>query len=302
MKRVSLVVVPVLAAGLAACHRAAPDPSAAASPTPSPVVASAPPLSLPPDEPAPAQPEAAPSPEPRVAEATAPPPASRARSGASASRSTSAPQRPAEPLEPVGGRADSDPEPARSADGSSADRADRSGARERARSEAAVLAAGTVLPVRLDEGVTTKTARPEDPVVAVLDEDVELEGQVVLPAGAEVLGHVVTADRSGRVKGRARLVVAFDEIRTGRRTYTISATRFDVTAASSKDRDAKIAGGAAAAGAIIGAIKDGAGGAVKGGILGGAAGGAAVLATRGHDAELRPGRYRITLREPLAME
>ena len=100
----------------------------------------------------------------------------------------------------------------------------------------------------------------------------------------------VTSLRSGRVKGRAHLVVSFGQIRSGRRTYDVSMTGFDVTAESSKGKDAKIAGGAAAAGAIIGAIADGGSGAAKGGLIGGAAGGAAVLATRGKEVELRSGQ------------
>ena len=124
--------------------------------------------------------------------------------------------------------------------------------------------------------MSTKTAKPEDPVVAELAEDVVVDGDVLLPAGSDVLGHVVSAQRSGRVKGKARLVVSFSQVRTGGRTHRIDATGFDVTAVSSTGKDAKIAGGAAAAGVVIGAIADGGEGALKGGLIGGAAGGAAV--------------------------
>ena len=87
------------------------------------------------------------------------------------------------------------------------------------------------------------------------------------------------------------------------KTYRIDATGFDVTAGSSKGKDAKIAGGAAAAGAIIGAIADGGEGALKGGLIGGAAGGAAVLATRGAEVELEAGsRYKIELRKSLTLD
>ena len=72
-----------------------------------------------------------------------------------------------------------------------------------------------------------------------------MDGDVLLPQGAEVRGHVVSALRSGRTKGRARLVVSFDEVRVDGRGYKIQATGFDVTAGSSKGKDAKIAGGAA---------------------------------------------------------
>jgi hypothetical protein len=165
-----------------------------------------------------------------------------------------------------------------------------------------VVATGTALKIVLQQTVSTKTAKAEDPVVAELAADVSVDGDVLLPAGSEVRGHVVSALRSGRVKGKARLVVAFDEIHVDSRSYTISATGFDVTAGSSKGKDAKIAGGAAAAGAIIGGIADGGSGALKGGLIGGAAGGAAVLATRGMEVELASGSsYTIKLQKSLRL-
>ncbi|HSD27549.1 MAG TPA: hypothetical protein VLL75_09600 [Vicinamibacteria bacterium] len=165
-----------------------------------------------------------------------------------------------------------------------------------------VVASGTRLAIVLQQAVSTKTAQPEDRVVAELAEDVVEDGEVLLPAGSEVLGHVVTSLRSGRVKGRARLVVSFDKIRVDGRTFDVDATDFDVTAESSKGKDAKIAGGAAAAGAIIGAIADGGSGALKGGAIGGAAGGAAVLATRGKEVELPAGsRYKLELTRSLRL-
>jgi hypothetical protein len=166
-----------------------------------------------------------------------------------------------------------------------------------------VVAAGTALPITLEQALSTKTAQPEQAVAARLAEDVVVEGDVLLPAGSEVLGHVVTAVRSGRVKGKARLVVSFDQVRVEGKTYRIDATGFDVTAGSSKGKDAKIAGGAAAAGVLIGAIADGGEGALKGGLIGGAAGGAAVLATRGVEVELPAGsRYKIELRKSLRLD
>jgi hypothetical protein len=165
-----------------------------------------------------------------------------------------------------------------------------------------IVQAGTVLPIVLKQTVSTENANPEDRVVAELAEPVVEHGDVLLPAGSEVLGHVVTSVRSGRVKGRAHLVVAFDQIRTEGRALDIEATGFDVTAKSSAGRDAKIAGGAAAAGAIIGAIAGGGSGALKGGAIGGAAGGAAVLATRGYEVELPAGsRYTIKLKSGIRL-
>jgi hypothetical protein len=155
--------------------------------------------------------------------------------------------------------------------------------------EPRVLSAGTVLPLVLGSTVASNTSKVGDRVMANLAEDVSEDGRVLLPAGTEVLGRVTVAKQSGRVKGRARLVIEFDEVRDGGSSYRVEASPVDVTAESSKGKDAKIAGGAAAAGAVIGAITGGGKGALKGTAIGGAAGGAAVLATRGNEVELAAG-------------
>jgi len=275
MKRLSLALVPMLAVGLAACQRpAAPErtadaaaPAATAVPA-APAEAGAPAgTSAAPAEAAPAA--AAPAPTARPATASRPLPVEPAPVAAAPAEPAPAPTPTPTPV----------PTP-----------------RPR------VVASGTALAIVLKEAVTTKTAKPEDRVVAELAEDVVVDGDVLLPAGSEVIGHVVTAVRSGRVKGKARLVASFDQVRVDGKTFRIDATGFDVTAGSSTGKDVKIAGGAAAAGAVIGAIADGGSGAVKGGIIGGAAGGAAVLATRGQEVELPAGsRYKIELRKSLRL-
>ena len=163
-----------------------------------------------------------------------------------------------------------------------------------------IVAAGTALSIVLQQAVSTRTAQAEDPVLAQLGEDVVVDGELLLPRASEVRGHVVSAQRSGRVKGRARLVVSFEELRVEGTSYPIQATGFDVSAGSSKGKDAKIAGGSAAAGAIIGGIAGGGSGALKGGLIGGAVGGGAVLATRGVEVELKAGTpYKIELKKSL---
>jgi len=274
MKRLSLALVCVLAAGLAACQKQA-EPARTADAAAPAAAASAPAPALA-EAAAPASTSAAP------AEAT---PAAPARPASTASRPV-----PAEPAAPAPAAAPAEPAPAPTPVPTPTPRP-------------RVVAAGTALPITLEQALSTKTAQPEQAVAARLAEDVVVDGDVLLPAGAEVRGHVVTAVRSGRVKGKARLVVAFDQVRVEGRTYRIDATGFDVTAGSSKGKDAKIAGGAAAAGLLIGAIADGGEGAAKGALIGGAAGGAAVLATRGVEVELPAGsRYKIELRKSLRLD
>jgi type IV secretory pathway VirB10-like protein len=275
MKGLSIAIIPMLALGLAACHRqAAPERTVDAA-----------------------------SPAATAAKATpAPAEASAGASAAWAERAPAAPARsdtarPATASRPLPVEEPAPVAPAQAAPGPPApEPTPEPTPTPRPR----IVAAGTALPIVLKSGLSTKTAKPEDLVVAELAENVVVDGDVLLPAGSEVSGHVVSAVRSGHVKGKAHLVVSFDKVRADGKTFHIDATGFDVTAGSSAGKDAKIAGGAAAGGVVIGAIAGGGDGAVKGGLIGGALGGAAVLATRGKEVELPAGsRYKIELRKSL---
>lgn len=152
-----------------------------------------------------------------------------------------------------------------------------------------VLPEGTAVPVVLETSVSSATNSSGDTVVARVSEDVLVNGRVVVPAQSEVRGHVTAAVRSGKVKGRARLAIAFDQIVVKGREHAVEMNPVDVTARPQKKRDGGIIAGAAGAGAIIGAIADGGHGAGIGALVGAGAGTGAVLLTRGQEVELPAG-------------
>jgi hypothetical protein len=161
--------------------------------------------------------------------------------------------------------------------------------------EPIVVPAGTSLVLVIESAVSSATARAEDEVKARLGEDVKAGGDVVLERDSAVRGHVVSVKRSGKVKGVAELHVVFDTIEVNGRSYDIDASPVDETAKSTKGRDAKVIGGAAGAGAIIGGIAGGGSGALKGVLIGGAAGTGGVLLTRGKEVVLDQGS-RLTVK------
>lgn len=164
------------------------------------------------------------------------------------------------------------------------------------------LPAGTTLSLVFDATVSSATAQVGDAVTARLGADVKSGEKVLLNAGSEVRGKVVSAKRSGKVKGRAELQVEFDTIEVNGRSYTIDTTSVAETATSDKGRDAKIIGGAAGAGAIIGGIADGGSGALKGVLIGGAAGTGGVLLTRGKDVVFeQSSRHQVKLQKSLRL-
>ena len=165
------------------------------------------------------------------------------------------------------------------------------------------LPAGTAIPVTFETTVSSATSNAEDKVLAKVRADVRSGGRVVVPAGSELRGHVLAARRSGKVKGRAYLSLRFTEMSVGGKTYAISAGRISLLAPKTHGRDAKIIGGGAAAGALVGAIADGKKGAGVGALVGGGAGTGVVLTTRGKEVTLPAGaRWRVRLLKPLTLD
>ncbi len=162
--------------------------------------------------------------------------------------------------------------------------------------------AGTVLRVELDSAVASDESKVEDTVRGKLRQDLELDGKVVLPAGTEVVGIVTDVERSGRVKGRARLAMRFRSVRHRSELIDLQSDPIVRQAEATKGEDAKKVGIGAGVGAAVGAIVGGAKGAAKGAAIGAGAGTGAVLATRGEEVRLGSGTpLNVRLSAPLVL-
>lgn len=164
------------------------------------------------------------------------------------------------------------------------------------------LPAGTTLRLRLQSAIASDTSKVEDQVRAELTQAVTVDGTTVLPAGTAVVGNVTDVERSGRVKGRARLAYRFNSLTHDGERYDIVSAPLSHEAEATKGEDAtKIAVGAGA-GAVVGALLGGGDGAAKGAAIGGAGGTGVVLATRGEEVKLGPGATVTTrLTAPLTV-
>jgi hypothetical protein len=170
--------------------------------------------------------------------------------------------------------------------------------------DAVTIPAGTVLRVRLDNRVGSDFSRVEDPVRGRLAQPVLVQGRAVLPAGSLVLGSVVDARESARVKGRARIAVRFHEVAPagGRERLRMSTRTWAREAPGTKKKDALTIGAPAAGGAVVGAIAGGKKGAGIGALVGGGAGTGVVLATRGEEVRLGRGAVLwVRLAAPLTV-
>ena len=164
------------------------------------------------------------------------------------------------------------------------------------------LPAGTTLRLDLASSVSSDGSRVEDAVRATVREALVVDGQTVVPMGAQLAGVVTAVEDSGRVKGRARIAYRFDSMSVGEELYEIVTAPTTHVAEATKSEDATKIGIGAGAGAAIGAIIGGGSGAAKGAVIGGAAGTGAVLATKGKEVRLGPGANVTTrLTAPLTI-
>lgn len=158
----------------------------------------------------------------------------------------------------------------------------------------------TSLAVTLITPVASDTSQVEDQVRGTLAKAVTVSGSIALPAGAEVIGSVVEAKESGRVKGRASIAMQFERVVVGGESHRIRTARVVRQAESDRKGDVKKGGIGAGVGAIIGGVAGGGKGAAIGGVVGGTG---AVLATRGKEVRLAAGTViTARLREALTVQ
>jgi len=155
------------------------------------------------------------------------------------------------------------------------------------------LASGTDIQVRLEQSLSSKTARPEQRVEATVVRPVRLDDRIVIPAGGLVSGVVRSVQPAQRPGRGGKLELAFNRVQADGRTWVDMQTRI-VSIKENLDRSdtAKKAGIGAALGGLLGQVIGGTKGAILGVLIGGAGG---VIATEGDDVELPEGTI-LTLR------
>src|SRR5262245_26436534 len=146
--------------------------------------------------------------------------------------------------------------------------------------------AGALIHVRLNERISSETARAGDRWRGSVTSPVYVDDREVIPEGSEVEGVVVAAEEARR-GSRARLQLAVRAVRVGDRRTSIDARSEPVIAGSPRARNLGAIAGGAAAGALIGkATSDEAG---KGAIIGGALATGAVAASKGYQVVMPDG-------------
>ena len=146
---------------------------------------------------------------------------------------------------------------------------------------AVTLPAGTTLTIRTLGPIDTDRNRAGDSFSASLDDDVVLDGRLLLARGTELKGMIAYAEESGRLAGKSELMLELTDIILGGGNVPIRTSDYSESGESRGRRTAAVAGGGAVVGAIIGAIAGGGKGAAVGAATGAAVGTGAQVLTRG---------------------
>jgi hypothetical protein len=153
----------------------------------------------------------------------------------------------------------------------------------------------TNVKIRMIDSVNSDTSRQGETFRAALDEPVYVDGQQVIPRGADVVTKLVEDQQSGKIEGRTVLTLALSTITVNGRPVDVTSTDVKTESSSRGQRSAGVIGGTAALGAIIGAIAGGGKGAAIGAGSGAAVGTGAEVLTSGQKVKI-PSETRLTFR------
>jgi hypothetical protein len=151
------------------------------------------------------------------------------------------------------------------------------------------LQAGTVIPVRITEWLSSDKNVIGDRFSGSLEQPLIANGWVVAQRGQIVTGRVAAAQKAGRVSGVSQLGVELNELTlVDGQLLPVRTQLLETSAGTSKGRDAAGIGTTTGVGAAIGAAAGGGEGAGIGAGIGAAAGIIGVLTTRGRPTVIAP--------------
>lgn len=159
------------------------------------------------------------------------------------------------------------------------------------RIESMTIPSGTQIVASLDTHLATDTNHSGDPFVATTIEPIVSGSKTIAPVGTKLRGTLRDVQASGRVKGRARMTLAYEHIvDSAGNPHPVTAMPLTLQAASETHGDVEKIAAGGVLGAVIGGIASGGKGAAIGAGAGAGAGTVLMLATKGDDVELHPGQ------------
>jgi hypothetical protein len=183
--------------------------------------------------------------------------------------------------------------------------------------EEAIVPEGTVIPIVITAYLNTRSTQAGDTVYADTLYPIWIQQRLVIPKGSNIRGTVTEVAKPGKIQGKGRLAIRFNDIllpngvkrdlmavfksihssgeeKIDRKSETVSKGN------PLKREDVGVAVGTTASGAIVGAAVSGGSGALIGGGVGAAGGIATMLFSRNRDLVINPGtQFDLELKRPL---
>jgi len=156
-----------------------------------------------------------------------------------------------------------------------------------------VIPVGTSITVRMIDAVNSQQTRLGETFRASVDEPVMVDGQVAIPRGADAVIKLVEDQQSGKIEGKTVLTLVLQQVLVNGRIVDVTSGDVSQSSSSRGARSAKVIGGTAALGAIIGALAGGGKGAAIGAGSGAAVGTGAEVLTKGQTVKI-PSETRLT--------
>jgi hypothetical protein len=164
-----------------------------------------------------------------------------------------------------------------------------SGPADQSMPQTITLSAGTTIPVRLTEWLSSDKNQSGDRFSATLEQPLVANGWVVAVRGQIVTGRVAVAKKAGRVSGVSQLGVELSELTlVDGQVLPVKTQLLKSSAGTSNGRDAAGVATTTGLGAAIGAAAEGGEGAAIGAGAGAVAGIIGVLTTRGRPTVIPP--------------
>jgi BON domain len=168
--------------------------------------------------------------------------------------------------------------------------------------EEITLPAGTVITVRMIEAIDSSRNQPGQDFSASINSPVVIGSRVIIPQGSDARVRLVQSASAGHMTGRSDLQVELVSLSVNGTSYQVKSSLYQKAGRSRGTRTAETVGGAAALGALIGAVIGHGKGAAIGAGVGAAAGTGVQATTQGQQVRI-PSETKIdfTLKAPLTL-
>ena len=164
------------------------------------------------------------------------------------------------------------------------------------------LSAGTVVTVQMIDPVDSGRNHVGEEFAATVAAPVVVGDTVMIPKGADARVRLVESKNAGRIKGQSELELELVKLMVHGDTYNVESGIYTTMGSSRSKRSAKMIGGGAGLGALIGAVAGKGKGAAIGAVTGAAAGTAIEASTHGQRVKVPPeAKIDFVLRNSLSL-